>query len=362
VIRSLVLGLVVGAVFLALALWGVPLGELRVAFSQMKWIYLLYLVGAFVLQYGLRAWRQLVMVRTLAPATTFREQLSILMVGFFCVNTFPARLGEAVRPYLYHERNGIPLGAGFGLVFAERVIDLVGLFLTLLGVILLVDVPDRSFSLAGRSFSLVELGRATALAVLVPALGLLGGLAFLGPTALRLGERVAAAIEARVRAPVVHRLLRLAMRFVQSFVEGVRTLRSPRRLAGVAALTAMLFWSMGLTMVLLARAFGLEDRIHFGEGMGVLAITMLGIALPAPPGFAGVFEAATRAGLALFGVEGEALAGRALAYALVFHWWQFLLMAASGGYFLWRDQIGLGRLFRFARGGSAPAPHVESLR
>jgi uncharacterized membrane protein YbhN (UPF0104 family) len=212
--------------------------------------------------------------------------------------------------------------------------------------------------LAGRSLSLLELGRGTAVAVLVPALALVGGLAVLGPTALRIGERAAAALEARVRVPSVHRLARFALRFAESFVDGIRTLRSPARLLTLAGLTAALFASMGAMMVFLARAFQLEGVIGFGEGLGVLVITMLGIALPAPPGFAGVFEAAARGGLALFGVHD---AGRALAFALLFHWFPLLLLVASGGWFLWRDRIGLGRLFRFARGGSgAPAAGVAA--
>lgn len=357
-IRSLLLGIALGAAFLALALWGVPIDALRSAFAHMEWVHLLPLTAMWAAQYLFRACRQLLMLRPLAPRTTFRTQLSILMVGFFCVNVFPMRLGEAARPYLFYEREQVPLGAGFGVVFTERVLDLVALFLTLLGVIAWVDVPDRRIELAGLSLSLVELGRGTALAVLVPALVLLGGLALLGPAALVIGERAAAALEARVHAPAVHRLARLALRFVESFVEGVRVLRGPGRFAAIAALTAGVFASSGALMVSLAYAFQLEAVIGFGEGMGVLAITMLGIALPAPPGFAGVFEAAVRGGLALFGVEGEGQAGRALAYALVFHWWPFLLLVAAGGYFLWRDRIGLGRLFRFARGGGSAPPAV----
>jgi hypothetical protein len=356
VIRGLVLGLALGAAFLALALWGVPLDALRGAFAQMEWVHLLPVMVAWAAQYLLRAWRQLLMVRSLAPATTYRDQLSITMVGFFCVNTFPMRLGEAVRPYLLYERDGVPLGAGFGVIFTERVLDLVALFVTLLCVIAWVDVPDRRLELAGQSLSLVELGRGTAIAVLVPALAVLIALALLGPAALRQGERIAAAVEARLRARAVHRFARFALRFAESFVEGVRTLRGPGRLAAVAALTAALFASTGLMMLSLAHAFQLESALGYGEGMGVLAVTMLGIALPAPPGFAGVFEAAARGGLALFGVGGEEQAGRALAYALVFHWWPFLLLVASGGYFLWRDRIGLGRLFRFARGGGSAPP------
>jgi len=350
VIRGIALGLVVGALFLALALWGVPVDELGHAFAQMRWIYLVHLAVAFAVQYGLRAWRQMVLVRTQAPATSYRTQLGILMIGFFCVNTFPARLGEAVRPYLFYEKEGVPLGAGFGLVFVERLLDVVALFLTVLAVLLWVDVPDRRIELVGRSVSLVELGRGAALLVLPPVLIALVVLAVFGPAALRFGERVAASVEARVRSDAVHRAMRLVLRFAESFVEGVAALRSPRRLAALGALTAAIFASMGLTTFYLARAFGLESMIGFGQGMGVLAVTMLGIALPAPPGFAGVFEAAARGGLALFGVQGGELGARALAYALVFHWWQFLLMAAAAGYFLWRDRVGLGRLFRFARG------------
>ena len=354
-IRSLVVGLVVGGLFLALALWGVPLDELGRAFGQMHWVYLVHLAVAFAMQYGLRAWRQLVLVRTQAPATSYRTQLGILMIGFFCVNTFPARLGEAVRPYLYHEKDGVPLGAGFGLVFVERLLDVVALFLTVLAVLLWVDVPDRRIELLGRTVSLVELGRGAALVVLPPALVALVVLAVLGQPALRLASRLVEALEARVRSTAVQRAARFGLRFAESFVEGVAALRSGPRLAALGALTAVIFASMGLTTFFLARAFGLGSTIGFGASMGVLAVTMIGIALPAPPGFAGVFEAAARGGLALFGVQGGELGARALAYALVFHWWQFLLMAAAAAYFLWRDRIGLGRLFRFAR-GPAPQP------
>ena len=353
-IRGVAVGLVVGALFLALALWGVPLEELGRAFGQMRWVYLLHLAVAFALQYALRAWRQLLLVRTQAPATTYRTQLGILMIGFFCVNTFPARLGEAVRPYLFYEKEGVPLGAGFGLVFVERLLDVLALFLTVLAVLLLVEVPDRRIELVGRSVSLVELGRGAALLVLPPVLLALVVLALFGPAALRLGERIAAAVQARVASSAVERVMRLALRFAESFVEGVASLRSARRLAALGGLTAAIFASMGLTTYYLARAFGLESLIGYGQAMGVLSVTMLGIALPAPPGFAGVFEAAARGGLALFGVQGGELGARALAYALVFHWWQFLLMAAAAAYFLWRDQVGLGRLFRFARGPVSP--------
>ena len=354
-IRSLAIGLGVGAIFLALALWGVPLDQVGDAIARMDPLWL----GAGVLlwagQYLLRALRQLVMVQPLAPATSYRTQVAVTLVGFFCVNTFPARLGEVARPYLLYEREQVPFGSGLGLVFVERIIDSVGLLVTMLLVLVLADLPERSIEIAGRSISLVEMIRTLALVGLPPIVLGVGGLAVFGAQALALGERIVGAIEARVASPRVHALLRAALRFAGSFVEGIASLREPRRLAGVVVLTALLFVMMvGLTWAL-ARSFHFEEWIGFGEAAGVLCITMLGIALPAPPGFAGVFEAAVRAALAVFGVGGERHAAAALAFALVFHWGPYLLLSIWAGWYLWRDRIGIGRVFRFARGGGGRA-------
>ena len=351
-IKGLLLGTLVGVVFLALALWGVPLDQVGDAIAAMDPLWLAVGTALWAAQYLLRALRQLVMVRPLAPATTLRTQLAITLIGFFCVNTFPARLGEVARPYLLLERDRVPFGAGLGVVFVERIIDSVALALSLLIVLMFVDVPDRALEIAGRSVSIVELARRFALLALPPLVLGVAGLAIFGRQALALGERVVGALEARFAAHWLARFARVLLGFAENFVAGLASLREPGQLALIVSLTAINFAAMaGLTWAL-ARAFAFE-QIGPGEALGVLCITMLGIALPAPPGFAGVFEAAVRGALAVFGVAGEALAARALAFALVFHWGPYLLLALWAGWFLWRDRIGLGRLFRFARGGSA---------
>jgi uncharacterized protein (TIRG00374 family) len=350
VIRGLVLGLVIGALFLGLALWGVPLDQVGDAIRHVDLLWLLISAGLWAVQYFVRAWRQLVLIQPLAPNTTYRVQLAITLVGFFCVNTFPARLGEGVRPYLMYERDGVPFGAGLGLVFVERIIDFVALMIAMLLVVVFADVPDRTIDFAGQSISVVELARGAAVAVLPPMVLAVIGLAAFGQRALVLGERIVAAIEARIAAAWLHRVMRVLLKFAASFVDGVASLREPRRLVAIALSTVVLFVFMaGLTWAL-ARAFHFEQWIGIGEAMGVLGITMLGIALPAPPGFAGVFEAANRAALAVFGVAGDELSARALAFALVFHWGPYLLLSVWAGYYVWREKMGLGRLFRLTRG------------
>lgn len=353
-IKGIALGLVIGALFLGLALWGVPLDQVGDAIRHVDARWLAASAVLFVGQYLLRAWRQLVLIQPLAPNTTFRTQLAITIVGFFCVNTFPARLGEGARPYLFYERDQVPFGAGLGLVFVERIIDFAALLVAMLLVVVFADLPDRRLELFGQNVSVVDLARGTAITVLPPIVLGVVALAAFGGRALALGERLVAAIESRIAAPWLHRAQRLLLNFAASFVDGVASLREPRRLVVIVVFTAALFATMAAFTWTLACAFHFQEWIHFGEAMGVLGITMFGIALPAPPGFAGVFEASVRAALAVFGVSGEGLAARALAFALVFHWVPYLLLSLWAGYYLWRDKMGLGRLFRFARGGSGP--------
>jgi uncharacterized protein (TIRG00374 family) len=354
VIKGVALGLVIGALFLALALWGVPLDQVGDAITHVDSAWLAVAAVLWGVQYLLRAWRQLVLIQPLAPNTTFRTQLAITLVGFFCVNTFPARLGEGVRPYLFYERDQVPFGAGLGLVFVERIIDFAALLVAMLLVVVYADLPDRRLDLFGKNVPVVELARAAAITVLPPIVLGVVALAAFGARALALGERIVAWIESRIAVPRLHRVLRLLLNFAGSFVDGVASLREPRRLVVIVFLTAVLFLAMAAFTWALACAFHFQEWIHLGEAMGVLGITMFGIALPAPPGFAGVFEAAVRAALAVFGVSGTDLAARALAFALVFHWAPYLLLSLWAGYYVWRDKIGLGRLFRFARGGSEP--------
>src|SRR5207244_1007253 len=72
-----------------------------------------------------------------------------------------------------------------------------------------------------------------------------------------------------------------------------------------------------------------------------------GVALPASPGFVGVFEAATRVTLAIYGID----ATRAVSYALAYHVSTFLPITLLGLYSLSRLRIHLGELREAAATG-----------
>lgn len=343
------LGLVFGVLFLGLALWGVPLRELGGVLAATSPLLLLQAAAVFLVAQALRALRQLLLVRPLAPQASFGGQHAIVCMSFFCIATFPAHLGELVRPYLLREKAGVALGAGFGVVLVERVLELTGLFVALVAVLLLVDLPPGVVEIAGTPVDLAGLGRRLALTLLPPAIGGLVVLVVWGRELVGVLERGVDALERRLRVRWPRRLAGLLLGFAASFVTGLGALRRPAHLAGVLVLTAAGFLASGLVALYLARAVGLAAEVGFGEALGVTCVTMLGTALPAPPGQVGVFEGSARAGLALFGVGGETFAARALAFALVAHWWIFAVQSATALWFFWRDRVSLLGSFRFAR-------------
>lgn len=356
--RPVLLGLVVGALALTLALWGVPLDEVGVALADADPTWLGAMAAIFLVQQLLRAARQLVLLRTVAPHHRFRTSLSVLCISFFFINTLPARLGEAVRPLLLYERDRVPVGAGVAMVFVERVIDLLSVFVMLAIVAFFVEVPHARVQLGEVEVDFMALGRSLATWVVPLGLGGLVGLVVVGPGLLE-RLRPAAAL-----AGLPGRLVRLALVLGEGFFAGLGSLKQPVLVVQVLGLTA-LTWGLSAAMYpLLARSFGLEGFIDLGAGLAVLAITMLGMAVPSAPGFAGTFEAFFRAAVALFGVSGDApapgsslsLDAVAVAYALTFHWWQYAVQAATAVYFLAVDRISVRGLLAGLREGLADPP------
>ncbi|MCB9791736.1 MAG: flippase-like domain-containing protein [Alphaproteobacteria bacterium] len=353
----MLIGLLVGAVTLALALWGVPLRALGEALAALEWGWLLPIAGVFLLQQALRAWRQALIVRALAPASRWWDNLGILCMSFLCINLLPARLGEVVRPYLLMRKEGLSLGAGFGAVFVERLVDLSAVLFILQAVLLGAELPAHTLEMGSYSVDVNALARGLGVGAVLPlslgVLALLIGGERVVALARRVGEGAVARLPEGRIAGWLARGVGAALGLAEGFVAGLSALRQPRRFAGVLGLTAVTWVSTGFMYVALAQALDIGQLIGWLEGMGVLVITMLGTTAPAPPGFAGVYEAACRGALALFGVTGGDLDARALAFALVMHWWVFLVQAVTAVFFFSAEGMSVAGVIRDARAASA---------
>ena len=125
---------------------------------------------------------------------------------------------------------------------------------------------------------------------------------------------------------------------LHSFTHGLRVLHDPKRIAlvvlGSVALWSVNAWSFGLAF----QAFGLPGGV--AASVIIQTFVVFGVALPAAPGYVGVFELAIVAAAKLFGVPDTA----AFAAALTYHILTFIPVTLLGAWSLSLTGLKLGEL------------------
>lgn len=331
---KILISLLFGALFVWIAVAGVDLAMLGQAFRTMDpapMVPFLLLITVYQL---VRVWRWKLLLDSTYPIS-FRSLFSINAVGFMAINLLPARLGEFARPYLLLERENVPLGAGLASAVVERMLDFLAMLLILGLVVFAIDLPTHAIVVKGETYNLLDMIQKVFLMAALPLVGGLVGLLLFEGFMYRLLHftvgRFLPGLAARMEG------------FFRAFMSSVRPLRNPKILL-VQVLLTLLIWSMTVVSEwLMFKVFHIE--LGLDAALTVVASLLIGMLIPAPPGFAGNFEAFTMAGLSLYQVTG----GVALAYALMLHWSQFALVFLLGMYFLNRDQISFGKLVRLSQ-------------
>src|SRR5207245_676766 len=248
-------------------------------------------------------------------------------IGFMAHNLLPVRAGEFARAYAAKQALPVRFTTALASVGVERVFD--GLMLVgLLAVALAAPSFPHAATIGGTSLAAIARGGAALFgAVLVIAL-----LVVHRPAPwLALLRRVAhALLPGRLADRVTH--------VAEGLVAGLEVLKSPGRFVGVVAWSLLLWLVNGASFAICFQAFGLPVP---AEGALLLqGIIGFGVALPSSPGFVGVFEAATRATLAVYGIG----ATRAVSYAVGYHLTTFLPITLLGLYSLSRMRLHLAEL------------------
>ncbi|MAE29907.1 MAG: hypothetical protein CMJ87_13145 [Planctomycetes bacterium] len=334
-VLKLVFSIGLGAALLVLVFRGVELDRFVAAIRGVRASWLLAVVALSSAMHLIRCWRWGLIIGRVQPVP-FREVVSISSVGLLALQVLPFRLGEVVRPYLLVERRGLRFGAALYTVVLERTTEIVGLAGAFTVAVLFADLPLDNLQLGDWDVSFVADGRRAIGLALTPFLLCLAAFLFLG-------DRIAGPVEAA--AIRVHRGLGRALGgLLRSFAEGAATMRDGRFSLAILATTA-LAWTLNAGVFwATARAFGFD--IEPLAGVVLLVVFMVGMLLPAPPLFAGVFEAFLIAGVALYGVERS----DAAAYAVVSHVAQLGIVMAWALPFLWLDRLSFAAFRRFVDG------------
>jgi len=255
-------------------------------------------------------------------------------IGFMANNLLPVRAGEFARAYAAQQQLPVRFSTALASVGVERVLD--GLLLVGLMMLAIASPAFPGHAQIGMtSVSRITVGAAVFFgAVLVVAVLVVHRPA---PWLTLLRRATHAVLPERIAA----RLTRIA----EGLIAGLEVLKSPARFSGVLAWSLLQWLVNAAAFAVCFRAFGLAVP---PEGALLLqGIIGFGVALPASPGFVGVFEAATRVTLAIYGID----ATRAVSYALAYHVSTFLPITLLGLYSLSRLRIHLGELREAAATG-----------
>jgi hypothetical protein len=285
--------------------------------------YRLAALSVFVvtLVFPLRALRWRPILHTVAPNLPFGAVWRPTAIGMMANNVLPARIGELVRAYMLSRETSVPFSAGFASLVVDRVFD--G---TVIVILMLVAMLDPAFPAGESAANYIGSG----VAMLVLVLLALYAVVFFPDRLIGLFElvvrRVAPSLEEKGRV------------MLHSFAEGLSVLRHPGRFIAVFLWTLAHWLVNALAFWIMFQAVGVEAPLS--AALFVQGLIVVGVALPAAPGFFGVWEFTAILGLKMYGVD-ENLAG---AWAIGFHVLSLIPITLIGIYYVLRSGTKFGEL------------------
>lgn len=318
-VRAIV-SLALAAALLALFLTRAPLGQVLVELRHVHPLLVALSVAAALLGYFLRALRWGHILRPVGRARP-GDLWGCTAAGFAASTVLPARAGEIVRPALLSTRARLPLAGCLASIVTERLAD-AATVVACFGGGVLVAGDHVAASWRGSLHS----------AALLVALGL--AVAFLlAWTLLRL--RTAAVARLSTLAPA--RFRPGVSSFLHHLLDGLEVVRDPVRLIELGAWSALVWGVIVAQTWLLLAAF--DIRLGPAEVVIMIAVSVLGLAVPTPGGVGGFHAAVQFALVQILSVPVAA----ASAFALVHHAVCFFPITIAGLWYVASHGLSMRR-------------------
>ncbi len=308
--------LFLGVLFLWLAFRNLNGKEIiqQILHADYFWIVLSIIAG--ILSHVARAARWNILIGSMGYQTRLSTTFYAVMIGYLANAAVP-RLGEVTRCGVLSKKKNIPFTELLGTVIAERIFDMIVLFLIILLVILFqldlvgVFVDKYVFTPLFSNFENNFIPILIALGIFV------GFIVF----AFFIWRK----FRTKLKRFAFYRKLSL---FAKGMVAGVKTIMRMKN-KGVFLVYTVLIWGMYATMVYLP-FFSLNATSHldFGDALTVMSIGSLGIVAPVPGGI-GTYHFIVKAILfELYGVNPSSAAS----FATITHAAQSLMILLVGGF------------------------------
>jgi glycosyltransferase 2 family protein len=319
------LGLLVGAVFLFLALHKVDFAEMALVFSDIRWPLIAVALVLYYLVYVVRMFRWKLLLAPIKD-TKYRNLFSAITIGFGANNMFPVRLGELVRAYAIGKMEKISSSAALATIVIERVFDILTVLGMLVAVFFFVTFPEGygKFMVGLRAAGISSI---VALAVFIAFLVLLEKNRDRAMLIVRFFSR-----------PLPERFRTRLESMMISFADGLNVLYHGRKLVGVV-IFSILTW-LTIAAFYWVIILSLDISLPFMAAVFVTVLIAFAVSLPAPPGYIGTFHAAARYALVFYGLP----ASRAAGVGIVLHAMSFIPAIAGGLLFIWLDKMSFAEM------------------
>jgi len=278
----LAIGVLVGALFLYLAVRNVDMAEVAGALAAMQLIWLAPLTCVYLLNLGMRIWRwQLMFPEQERPSKRFTAD--VFFIGKLGNNVMPGRLGEVLRAAAFGKLlPGIGFSGAITTIVIEKTLDAIGVAVLFGIALLIVPMPQWAFN-AG-----------VGLAMLCPVLLL----------AMIFADRIRAAISMRAGNSAPRGYLAILTEKVRGMLAkyslGLHSLRSSRTFSLLVGMT-LLIWCIEVVVFFICLQMFSIDAPAAAAIVAVVLLVM-GSMLPAAPGFIGTYQFFIVAALGLYGV------------------------------------------------------------
>jgi hypothetical protein len=325
------LGMLVGAVFLYLALRKVDFAEMVLVFARISWPLILASIVLYFLTYVTRMlrWKYLMMP---IKDVTYRHLFSAVAIGFGANNMFPARLGELIRAYTLAKMESVRASSVLATVVIERVFDTLTVLVMLVVVFFFVSFPAEygKFMIGLRAAGIVSL---IAVILFVAFLVLLE----------RKRERALSVFRFFAR-PLPDRIRSRIESMILSFADGLDVLYHGKKLIVIVFYSLLTWFVIAAFYYVIFLAFGLS--LPFMAAVFITVLLAFAVALPSPPGYIGTFHAAARYALVFYGLPVD----EAVGIGIVMHAVNFIPAIAAGLLFIWLDKMSFAEMTHVKEG------------
>ena len=283
---------------------------------------------------AIRSLRWQLLLAPLGP-TTFGGAFRATAVGFAASSVLPARAGEVIRPYFLARTDpGARMTAtgAFATIILERLLDVATVLMLLASYVFvfgrdLGHVNPLAFAAVKWSGATAGAGAAVALIFLF----------FMAGNPQRVEDTLA-----RLERVLPSRLAGLIARIAGKFARGLGAIRRPGRLL-VALLWSFPLWltiCLGIWSVAMAFRFA----VPYTGSFLLMALLVLGVAVPTPGAVGGFHEAFRIGATVFFGAPDSAAVGA----AIVLHLFSIGPALLLGLFFAAQEGMNVGAMRRIA--------------